>query len=375
MATIEYTVFFDNQQASQELLDKVDEVKVTQQVDQAWEARLKIPVCVNNDGKWEGEAETWMRPYNRVRVEVKIGTASPVALIDGPVVGFEGERSTYPGTSIVTVVVHDDSAFLNREDELTFYQTGSDSDIARQIFSQATDIQGPIDIDPVPAQPDNPSAVVAQRGTKMQILRSLAARHRRWHAYVLPGPSAGQSVRAFKKYPTRTDGLPALVLLGPDRNLTSFNAINNHSEPRDVTASTLEIKNKNIVTRNARYSDATLLGGGQPANQDNRKRSTYRLPPGQNDSVDLDSAVLGEVDRASYSILANGSVVPFCYNGVLSPYRAVDVVISDNPYSSTYILTKVVHNLTRSVYTQEFMAISNSTSPNLGSSFIPGGVF
>jgi len=374
MATIEYTVFFDNKQASQDLLDKVDEVKVTQQVDQAWEARLMIPVCINNDGKWEGEEETWMRPYNRVRVEVKIGEAAPVALIDGPVVGFEGQRSTYPGKSIVTVIVHDDTAFLNREDELAFYQTGSDSDIAQQIFAKATDVQGPIDIDAVPAQPDNPSAVVAQRGTKIQILRSLAARHRRWHAYVLPGPTAGQSIRSFKKYPSRPDGLPALVLLGPGRNLGSFNATNNHSEPRDVTASTLEIKNKNIVTRSASYSDATLLGG-EAANKDNRKQSTYRLPPGQNDSVDLDSAVLGEVDRASYSIVANGSVIPFCYTGVLSPYRAVDVVISDNPYSSTYILTRVVHHLTRSIYTQEFTAISNSTSPGLGSSFIPGGIF
>jgi len=374
MANIEYTVFFDNQQASQALLDKIDEVKVVQAVDQAWEARLKIPVFVNNDGKWEGEAETWMRPYNRVRIEVKIGEAAPIALIDGPVVGFEGERSTYPGTSIVTMVVHDDTAFLNREDELAFYQTGADSDIAREIFSKANDIQGPIDIDSVPAQPDNPSAVVAQRGTKIQILRSLASRHRRWHAYVLPGSTAGQSIRAFKKFPTRTDGLPALVLLGPDRNLSDFNATNNHSEPRDVTASTLEIKNKNIVTKTASYSDVALLGG-EAADKDNRKRSTYRLPPGQNDSVDLDSAVQGEVERASYSIVGTGSVIPFSYTGILSPYRAVDVVISDNPYSSTYILTRVVHNLTRSIYTQEFTAISNSTSPDIGSSFIPGGVF
>ncbi len=374
MATIEYTIFFDSKQADQTLLDKVDEVKVVQQVDQAWEARLKIPVSVNNDGKWEGEEEAWMRPYNRVRVEVKVGDAAPVALIDGPVVGFEGERSTQPGKSVVTMVVHDDTAFLNREDELAFYQTGTDSDIAREIFSKASDITGPIEIDPVPAQPDNPSSVVAQRGTKIQILRSLAGRHRRWHAYVLPGPVAGQSVRAFKKFPLRPDGLPALFLLGPERNLASFNATNNHAEPRDVTASTLAIKNKNIVTKTASLSDAALVGA-EAANKENKKRSTYRLPPGQNDSVDLDSAVQGEVDRSSYSIVATGSVIPFGYNSVLSPYRAVDVVISDNPYSSTYVLTRVVHNLTRSVYTQEFTAISNSTSADIGSSFVPGGIF
>jgi len=374
MATIEYTVFFDSKQADQELLDKVEEVKVVQQVDHAWEARLKIPVCVNNDGKWDGEQEAFMRPYNRVRVEVKVGNAEPVALIDGPVVGFEGERSTLPGKSVVTIVVHDDTAFLNRADELAFYQTGSDSDIARDIFSNANEIKGPIDIDNVPAQPDNPSSVVAQRGTKIEILRSLASRHRRWHAYVLPDSIPGQSVRAFKKFPTRPDGLPPLFLLGPERNLNTFNATNNHSEPRDVTASTLSIKNKNIVTSTARAADAPLVGQ-QPASTGNRSTSTYRLPPGQNDSVDLDSAVQGEVDRSSYSIQATGSVIPFCYNSVLSPYRAVEVVLSDSPYSSTYIITRVEHNLTRSIYTQEFSAISNSTSADIESSFVPGGIF
>ena len=374
MAAIEYTVFFDSKQADQALLDKVDEVKVVQQVDQAWEARLKIPVCVNSDGKWDGEEETWMRPYNRVRVEVKVGSAQPVALIDGPVVGFEGERSTHPGKSVVTIVVHDDSAFLNREDELAFYQKGTDSEIARQIFSKATDIKGPIEVDPVLAQPDNPSSVVVQRGTKMAILRSLASRHKKWHAFVLPGPQAGLSVRAFKKLPEKTDGLPALYLLGPERNLVSFNPVNHHSEPRDVTASTLTIKNKKIVTKTVKYSDATLIGA-EAANKDNKKRATYRLPPGQNDSVDLDSAVQGEVDRASYSVVATGSVIPFCYNGVLTPYRAVDVSISDSPYSSTYVITRVVHNLTRSVYTQEFTMISNSTSAEIGTGAVPGGVF
>lgn len=374
MANIEYTVFFDSKQADQVLLDKIDEVKVVQQVDQAWEARVKIPVCVNNDGKWDGEQEAFMRPYNRVRVEVKVGEAAYVPLIDGPVVGFEGERSTQPGQSIVTIVVHDDTAFLNREDELEFYQKGADSDIAREIFSRAKDIKGPIDIDRVPAQPDNPSAVVVQRGTRIEILRSLAGRHRRWHAYVLPDSEPGQSVRAFKKFPEKPDGLAPLVLLGPERNLASFNATNNHSEPRDVTASTLQIKKKNIVTKTAKYSEVALIGT-EAANKDNRKRSTYRLRPGQNDSVDLDSAVQGELDRSSYSIVATGSVIPFCYDSVLSPYRAVDVVISDSPYSSTYIITKVEHNLTRSVYTQSFSAMSNSLSKDIESSFVPGGVF
>ena len=55
MATIEYKVFFDNASAAQDKLDKIEEITVEQEVGMAWEARLLIPVCVNDDGKWEGE--------------------------------------------------------------------------------------------------------------------------------------------------------------------------------------------------------------------------------------------------------------------------------------------------------------------------------
>ena len=224
-------------------------MKVVQQVDQAWEARLKVPVCVNNDGKWDGEEEAWMRPYNRVRVEVKIGDAQPVALIDGPVVGFEGERSTTPGKSVVTIVVHDDTAFLNREDELAFYQTGTDSEIAQQIF-QSDRYPGPIQVDPLSASrtillrqraAGNEDANPANRGVT-----------RRWHAYVLPDRRRDRAsgLQGVSKKLTAC----RLCALGPDRNLASFNATNNHWSADDW--SSLTIKDKNNVTKR-QQPDAT----------------------------------------------------------------------------------------------------------------------
>src|SRR6185369_3248784 len=152
MGAVEYKMFFDGTAATVEQLDKIDEISVDQAIDKAWEARIKIPVCVNNDGKWEGEDEAWMKAFTRLRVEVNAGDGKFVPLIDGPIVGFDSARSAQPGRSDVTVVVHDDSALLNREAKVEVRQGMSDSEIAEQIFLDAQ-LGGLPQIDPTPPQP------------------------------------------------------------------------------------------------------------------------------------------------------------------------------------------------------------------------------
>ena len=186
MGPVEYKVFFDGTSATTDQLEKIDEVTVDQGVDLAWEARLKIPVCVNNDGKWEGEEEAWMKAFTRIRIEVNPGDGKFVPLIDGPVVGFDNSRTALPGKSEVTVVVHDDSALLNRESKVEVVEGLSDSDIAEQIFLDAQ-LGGTPDIDPTPPQPDNITAASVRRGTPMQYLRDLARRKPRGRIAIRPG--------------------------------------------------------------------------------------------------------------------------------------------------------------------------------------------
>jgi hypothetical protein len=361
MPTVEYKVFFDNESATQEQLDKIEEITVEQQINMAWEARLMIPICVNSDGKWEGEEEAWMKPYSRVRVEVRIGEGDFAPLIDGPVVGNDSERSSIPGKSVITLVAHDDSALLHREDEVQRYEAGSDSEIAEQIFSDAN-LGGSIEIDSTPPHPDNPAAAIIQRGTKMQILRSLARRHRNWHAFVLPGSEPGQSVGCFKKLPEQSDGLPALILFGEDRNTLSINVKHNARSSSDVTAATLSLRDKSVTTSSSSYRDAALLGP-QTATDTQGNTTTRRLPPGQSDLVDLDSATSGEAATSGYALEATGEVMPFCYTGVLSPYRVVQAQMSDTLLSGNFVIFKVTHKLTRNIYAQSFTLRGNSVTP------------
>jgi hypothetical protein len=358
----EFKVFYNNEPATQEQLDEIEEIVVEQEVDRVWEARMKIPVCMTEEGSWGGEDDATKQAFTRVRIEVRIGEGEFVPLVDGRVVGNDSERSSIPGKSMITLVIHDDSALLHREEELQRYDGKSDSQIAQEIFDAAA-LGGTPDVETTPDIPDNPAAATIQRGTKMQILRSLAQRQRDFHAYVLPGENAGESIGCFKKFPTQPDeNLPSLVMFGEDRNLAQFNVRENARSSSEVTAATMSFGDKSIVTATKSYRDTTLLGSdtaNEPSSENITKR---RLPPGQSDTVDLDAAAAGEAARSSFSLDADGSVLPLCYGGVLSPYRVVPVLLSDSRFSTNYVIFKVLHTLTRSQYTQSFSMKGNAVS-------------
>lgn len=369
MATIEYRMFFGNEPADRNRLDLFEEITVSQQVDVMWEARLKMPVVMDEKGKWKNEDEPFLQPYARVRVEVKVGETPFVPLIDGPITEVVAPRNPHPGKSDVTLVVHDDSVFLDQEEKLERFEDMTDSEIAERVFSEIPQLGGPPQIEPTPPQPDNPTRVVVQRGTKIQVLRALARRHH-MHAYVLPGAVAGESVGAFRAFPTATDGLPALTLAGEGRNLERFDPRTDARRPADVRAATLSLRDKRITTSRSGQSGATLQGD-RPAVDAGADRPSRLLPPGHSDTVDLDRLTSGEAERLSLATEVTGSVRNFCYKGVLTPYRLVPVKLSDSKLSGKYLVTKVTHTLNRSLYTQSFTLRGNAFTEGSGTAGAP----
>ena len=371
MPDIQYRLYFNNNPATREQLDRVEEITVEQEVDMAWEARIHIPMCVDEKGKWSKEDEEFMKSFSRVRVEIKVGENPYVPLIDGPIVGYESQRSSEPGQSSITLRIQDDSVYLNREDIVFRFENLSDHEIVNQIFGEIEQIAS-TDVEDTPAPPGRLPAVVVQRGSNIQLLRFLAGRQR-MHAYVLPGESPGQSIGCFKSFPTQIDGLPPLVLLGAERNMESFNPTNDAQRPARVRASTLSITDKGITTRTSSFSDLDILGGEQGFENES-DTATRILPPYQGEAVDLDRAVSGEALTSSYSYEATGSVLTNCYKASLQPYRLVAVKGANDRSSGNYIITKVTHTLSRSVYSQSFSMRRNARSEGAGgTSIIPQG--
>ncbi len=374
MPDIEFRMFFNNKPATREQLDSVEEIQVDQEVDMEWEARIKIPVCVDNKGNWTGVDKDFMAPFSQTRVEIRIDRNPFMALIDGPIVGFDNPMDSTPGKSFITLIVHDDSTYLNREESIEPFENKPDYEIARQIFQSNEHIVS-TDIEETPAPAGGLPPIEIRRGTQMQMLRKLAKRQGK-HAYVLPGDSPGNSIGCFKSFPTRTDGLPSLVLVGSNRNMEMFNPRNDAQSPSTFKASSISIMDKKIITKSSIFSDIELLGEEIPF-EDQSKTGIRLLSPYRYNSMNLDRAVAAEAENSSYSFEAIGRVIDQCYSGVLLPYRVVTVEGVNSRLSGNYLISRVTHTLTRSTYSQSFTLRRNARSAGSGGDLgdLAGSIF
>ena len=73
------------------------------------------------------------------------------------------------------------------------------------------------------------------------------------------------------------------------------------------------------------------------------------------------------------------NVVPGCYDAILSPYRTVTLRAGDTPYSGDWLIHRVTHRITPSVYSQELQAKRNAVADTAGGGLLDvsaaGGVF
>ncbi len=362
----EFKVFYGTEAATKEQLDAIEQIVVEQEVGRAWEARIKIPVCIAEDGSWDSENEPAYAEFERVRIEAKIGDGAFVPLIDGRIVEQQPDLNASPGLSAVTLIVHDDTTLLHRDVGSEPY-TGTDSDIARTILSDAA-LGGNVEVEDVSAGADG-EAVTNRSGTRMQMLREIMTRNPGFHAYVQPGTEVGTSDVFFKKLPTEPDAaLPTMYLSGPDQNITGFSIQRNSARAATVEGSHLSMSDKSVTSVTSSHADAVPTAGetstgGTPA--DTRVR---RLDPGIGDHTDLNEAAIGAAEESGYTLSSDGSVIPACYSAVLSPYKMVSVRLSNSRYSGGYVIFKVTHTLGISEYTQSFSVRGNAVAPEADAS-------
>lgn len=366
MSDINYRVFFNNKLVSQEQLDRIEDITIEQEVDMVWEARITMPLLVDENGNWTKEDKNLIEPFFPVRVEIKNGSNTYVPLIDGPIVGFDSRMHTEPGKSSITSIVQDSSVYLNREEKIEFFEKKSDHEIAREIFGKFDKHIFPLDIETTPKPPGTLPSVVVQRGTGMQLLRFLA-RRQGMHAYVIPGDNPGKSVGCFKSFPTKNDGQPPLILLGKDRNIETFDVRYDAQLPCKVKASTLSVTDKSIKTVKSNFGNIKLMGKEATFKKE-EDTSTLILPPYQGESVDLEKAVAAEATNSSYSLEVTGNVLGTFYQGVLRPYSVVSVEGVSERLRGDYLITKVTHNISRWTYSQSFSAKRNAFSAGQGNS-------
>lgn len=363
MSCSEYRMFFDGAPATPAQLARFEDITVEQEMDMAWTAHLQVPLCVDANGNWTAESESFLQCLSRIRIEASIQSGPWIALIDGPIVNQYSEMISEPGQSQVTLVVSDDSFYLHRDETVRSFQGVSDDEVATQLFEGVSQI-ATTDVDSVPAASNPGFDTTVMRGTEAELLQQMA-RRQHMHAYVLPGSHPGQSVGCFKRDPDpdRDFGLTPMVLTGSGRNIFYFNTANPAGQTAVFQSARVNLNDRSVDTRTADSSQIPQFGTDPPQGPSINRL----LRPGRADALDTSQAVQVASQRASYVLSAEGEVMKDTYPSVLQPYMNVQVTGVNGRLSGTWLIRQVTHTLTRNSYGQQFQAIRNALSAGTNS--------
>lgn len=353
MGDTRFRVWFGDNAASEEELARIEEIEVTQEMDALWEARLRMVLCLDANGTWLHWPGDTAAAFSRVRVEVDIGDGRFAPLIDGPLVSIDAALDAQPGRSAATMVVRDDSAFLNRDEEVEPpFENRRHSDLAEELFGRFEQIAD-TRIEATTATHET----TQRRGTVLQFMQELARLNDR-HAYVLPGDEPGASIGCFLPDPEDAADLPPLLMIGDGRNLANA-SITEEPDGAEITRTrVLRVSDQGVTTFQTSAADLGLLRDLPAVPADLTPRRL--LHPADNTAEDPEAAATAQARRNGYIYHLSSQVIPGCYGAVLTPYLKVRVDAGATPYSGDYLITKVVHRITPSLYTQQLEAKTNS---------------
>jgi phage protein D len=369
MPTAKLRMFLDNAPASEEQLAVFGAIRIEQGIGMATEAQVDVPAGTDEGGTWQYFEDAFVQPFARLRVEVAVDGADYVPLIDGPVVAQRFQLEATPEASRITLVVHDDSVLLNRDEAVVVFEDRSPSEIAEQIFAEAGFEPR---VDAVPAAGSALTRYAVQRGTPMQMLRRLARDHGMF-VYVEPGASAGTSVGVFQRPQAQDDELPDLVLRGAERNIGRFAAEFDALRPQAPQAASVLAGDRSIVGAQSPTAPGTPLGA--EAVHSVLTPAVTLLTRTREEQADIDAATAGAADLSSWAWTAQGEVHADGYAGVLRPHRKVTVRGVGGHLSGEYLISRVAHEIRDAGYSQQFSLTRNARGAGAAAApGLPGGV-
>lgn len=353
MGNTRFRIWFGDRAASEEELARIEEIEVTQEMDAFWEARLRLALCLDANGRWLHWPGDTAQAFSRVRIEIDSGNGRFEPLIDGPLVNIDAGLDSQPGRSTATMVVRDDSAFLNRDEEVEPpFENRRHSEVVEELFRRFDQIRD--------TRVEATTAAVEttmRRGTVLQFLRELARVNDR-HAYVLPGEERGASIGCFLPDPEEVADLPPLVMIGDNRSLANASITEDPDGAEITHARVLRVDDQGTTTFETSAGDLGLMRTLPAVPADLTPRRL--LHPADNTAEDPEAAATAQARRNGYVYRLSGHVLPGCYGAVLSPYLKVRVDAGATPYSGDFLITQVVHRITPSVYTQQLEAKADS---------------
>lgn len=336
------------------ILEAVQEIEVESSLEEA--SLLRVRFCIDQTpvGDWSILERDPFRPLIPLGVRVQRGLGPPEAIVNGYVTDQAVSYGTGSGSSTLEVTAMDVTYLMNLEEKARPWPNMPDSAIAAAIFGRYGVVP---EVDPTAPVLTEPEGTSTQRGSDIRYLRRLARRNG-FDCYVHPEPLSGVEVGRFGS--RRTVGPPQAVITvgaGTETNVSDFHVHYEMVQPTAAVAATVDPVTGTPQVAAPVASELPL--GVEPA-------LTRVLPPplsrpadtGAIRSADLQRAIQATMDRASWALLASGTVGDDV--AVLRPGGIVNVRGAGRAYNGSYFLTRVHHTLTPGCYSQRFEARRNA---------------
>ena len=357
MTAVSYTLLIDDESASPNLLDVIQQIEVEDNADMADMLRLHLTIAPRDGcSDWVVLDDDLFHRLAKIRVVVTLGDGPAEPLIEVDVIETSANFANQPGQSVLNVVAMDPTVRMNLDEKVRPWPNKADSVIATTIFGEhgfSADVK---QTQPVRQEVDY---TTIQRGTDIQFLQQLAQRNG-YECYVEINPRTGDIEGHF--HPPRLERRPQGVLsvnMGQATNVNSFSARYDMLRP-----TTAQVTGLDIETQSDQPARVESLGfrelGSEPSLNGDRPRKVLLSQTGLAETGELQTYAQAVVDRSGWAITADGELNTVAYGGILRAKRPVNVRGAGRQFSGTYYVEKVLHTFSGDGYTQRFTLRRNA---------------
>lgn len=398
MADKAFQIAFDGKAVDESFYADVVALTVEESSAAASVMRMQIAIDLNEDGSWDYLDDSRFAPFAKVSVKIGFTGGGGLAgalgglsggndalepVFDGYVTNVNVSLGAAPNSGQLEVSAMDSSVLMSLEEKIATWPNLSDSDIVQQIVSG---YGVPVQADTVPTVHQDTDTTIAQRGTDIQFVRSLAQKNG-VEFYFETDKDSG-SISAFFRAP-QLDGTPQpdlAVQFGDQSNLKSLSIRLTGLRPLNVKAQQIDVKANSASSAQADSSQFTrlgatdenaLLGGplGSLVTPQDAQAQMLVLGPPTSDATELQTIVQAVRDEAGWFLTATGEINSEAYQAVLRPHRVVQLKGAGGAYSGKYYVTRVTHQLRGDGgYEQQFEARRNARDLDGSEQFGGGGL-
>jgi phage protein D len=355
MARTAATITVDNKPAP-DLLGASIELAVETDFRLASSFRLRLATHRESDGTWVFLDDDRLKLWNPVAISASIDDDEKQLFL-GYITQISMHLDPDQDSSYVEVTGMDASCLMSLEEKIKAWPNKSDSDIAREIFSNyrltaTVDDTGVVHADT--------AATIIQRDTDIQFLKRLARRN--GFECCVRG-----STGFFRKPVLSAPAQQVMAAhFGQDTNLGIIDARVNALRPMRVEMHQIDAIGKQLQAASADAGAQKQLGRDAafsftvPQGVQSKMFVKQEVAVNQQEMQNLCRALF---DEAEWFAQASGELDTATYGGILETMQPVPVKGAGEMFSGVYYVTNVKHLFDIKGYTQQFTARRNALAP------------